>query len=297
MAHPYQEHRAHKVEKERVGHITGRKSGGRSCYASGGAVDSDEAEDKAVAKHAVHKHEHKLHKGAPLTALKSGGAVEGHKLKHHLGKRAKRARGGRTGTHHKGKTVINIHAGAPGGAAGGPPVPVPVPAAPMGPPPGPPMGGPPPGMAGPPGGVRPGMPPPGMPPMRAKGGRVGKNTGPGDKMPHDAPGWTEGKKHGTKVQHTDGKGDEAKDIDRPKPITYRTGGAVKHASTAVAPAHAKGGHPTVSRTERPAKPLGGMARVSQPSPTVCAGAKQPAGGGGGKGRLQKMRAASSAGAP
>lgn len=292
MAHPYQAHRSHKVEKERVGHIAGR-----SHYARGGAVsgeeDSDTASDKAIAKDAVHKHERKLHKGQPMTKLKAGGAVEGKAPKHHLGKRAHRAAGGKVGKHHKGKTIINIHAGQPA-AAGGAPMPVPMPAAPMAPPMGPPPGGPPPGLGGAPPGMRPpGMPPPGMPPMRARGGKVtGKHDGPGDKMPQDPPGWTESKRHKTPVQHTDGKGSETKDIGRGKPVTYRRGGAVKNASNAVPTTPAYGGKPTVSRTEHAVKPVGGMPKVSQPEHAGGGNFRSiPAGAKSGEGRLQKTRAA------
>ena len=298
MTHPYAAHRSHLVEKSRVKHITGHSGGGRAHYADGGAVresDDDVLEDKAIARKAVHKHEKKLHKGQPMTALKDGGHVEGKAPKHHLGKRAHRAKGGRT---HKGKTIINIHAGAPGAAAGGAPMPVPMPAPAMGAPMVPPPGGPPPGLGGPPpGGMRPpGMPPPGMPPMRARGGKVHggvRNQGPGDKMPQDPPGWKESAKNKTKVQHSDGKGDEAKDMNRPKPITYARGGHVKNASSAVATAPTHGGKPVVSRASATAKPVGGMARVSEPEkPDGGNFANIQAGSKSGIGRLQKARAAS-----
>ena len=45
MAHPHNEHRAHKVEKERVHHIAGHHASPKH-YAKGGAVHGDEAEDK-----------------------------------------------------------------------------------------------------------------------------------------------------------------------------------------------------------------------------------------------------------
>jgi hypothetical protein len=298
MSHPYNDHRAHKHEKARVKHITGHSGGGRAHYADGGAVresDDDVLEDKAIAKKAVHKHEKKLHRGAPMTALKDGGHVEGKAPKHHLGKRAHRAKGGRT--HHKGKTIINIHAGAPGAAAGGAPMPVPMAGPPMAPPMAPPPGGPPPGLGGAPPGMRPpGMPPPGMPPMRARGGKVAggvRGQGPGDKMPQDPPGWKESAKHKTKVQHSDGKGDEAKDMNRPKPVTYARGGHVKNASNAVATAPTHGAKPAVSRASPQAKPVGGMPRVSQPEKPDGGNFRNiPAGSKSGEGRLEKARAAS-----
>jgi len=44
MAHPMQEHRGHKVERERVSHIAGISESPKH-YARGGSVHSDEAED------------------------------------------------------------------------------------------------------------------------------------------------------------------------------------------------------------------------------------------------------------
>lgn len=247
MSHPFNEHRAHKVEKSRVAHIAGKKAGGRACYAKGGAVlgeeDSDTATDREIARDAAHR--------------KAGGTVEGKAPKHHLGKRAKRAAGGRVGKHpHKGKTIINIHAGGQPAAGGGPmPMPVPVPAGPMGPPPGaaPPM-------VRPPGMMPPGAGPGGPPtmPMRARGGKVDKG---------GTPVFEEGRRNGTQVQHTDGKGD-TKDIGRGKPITYAGGGKVKNASTPV---------PTAKMP-----PLG---------------KGQPAGSGSGEGRLAKAKAARHGTAP
>src|ERR1700726_4119752 len=104
MAHPHNEHRAHKVEKRRVAHMT-------KGYASGGAVHSDEAEDKQLIKKTVKK-----------TALKMEGGKPKHRMDH-------RARGGRTKS--KGKTIVNVinapqhpMGGAPGMMPGGamPPV-------------------------------------------------------------------------------------------------------------------------------------------------------------------------------
>lgn len=113
-----------------------------------------------------------------------------------------------------------------------------------------PTGGPP--MAGPPGLAPPGMLPPGLPPgiggppggmpmpLRAHGGRV-----------KPGPGWAEGLKNGTKVQHADGK-DDGKDIGRKPVITKADGGKV---------------FPTAQTTpaER-AKAASRMKSVEQPSP-------------------------------
>ena len=217
MAHPHHEHRDHKVQHRRVAHLT-------KGYAHGGAVHSDEAEDKAL-----------IRKEVKRSALK----VEGKHAKHRSDK-PHRAKGGRTNKK-GGKTVVNVIAGghpAPMGGpamAGGPPQPMPA-APPM--PPRPMM--PPPGM--PPGG--PGMPP-GMPPRRAggrafaKGGRVA-----------DGPAWNEGRRAGTQVQHTPNKSD-GKDIGRGKVITYATGGKVE-APQGVAPA-----------TKLPGGSGGGEARLAK----------------------------------
>lgn len=141
MTHPHHEHRAHKVEKRRVGHILGH-------HASGGAVHhADEKADKGLVKRMVKK-----------TALK----VHGEKTKHRSDRMA-RARGGRTNK--KGTNVTVVVAPQQAGAR---PVPMP-PAPPPGLPPRPPVA------AAPPMAAPPGAPPPGMPPampMRAKGGRI-----------------------------------------------------------------------------------------------------------------------------
>ena len=201
---------------------------------------------------------------------------------------------------------------------------------PGGPPPG--MGaGPPPGL--PPGGPPPGLPPglprkrggavprvsqatPTIEPIQGRGGvskamapakRIGipgvkdhayplsgaKST-PGSGAAQNAPGWAEGLKHGTQVQHTDGKTDQP-DIGRPKPITYRKGGAVPRVSHAVAPVeplHAKprvsqptppayADGPPVSQPDKPAKPLGKIGLTG--------------GGGGGIARLEKAKRAGRSG--
>ena len=200
MAHPFQAHKQHKVERSRVGHIT-------RGYASGGAVKhEDEAEDRKMVKAMV----------KPKALRADGGAVKARM------DRPSRAKGGRV---RHGKTNVNVIVGhgappMPGPAAGvgaGPPMMAPPPRPPMPPPmAGPPPGGPP--MAGPPG-----MPPPGMMPPRKAGGRVVKRASGGAVS---GPAWKEGLRSGTQVQHSDGKMD-GKDIGRGKPITYKTGGAVE----------------------------------------------------------------------
>ncbi len=208
MAHPHAAHRQTKVEHSRVAHIT-------KGYAAGGAVHADEGEDRSMVKKMVKK-----------TALRmDGGAVKARS------DRPGRARGGRAPKGKHAKTVVNVIAGG-----GHPPMmpPPPMAAAPGGPmpppmPPRPPMPMPPPPMGGGAPGMPPGMPPPGMPPRQA-GGRAYAKGG----AVKSGPAWKEGLRSGTQVQHTDGKND-GKDIGRPKPITYKTGGKVE-SPQGVAPA-------------------------------------------------------------
>lgn len=223
MAHPFQEHRQTKVEHSRV-------SGMTKGYAAGGAVHSDEAEDRKMVKGMVKK-----------SAMKA----EGEKPKHRAD-RPHRAKGGRV--KHKG-TTVNVMVAPPHGGVGAVPVPVPGPgAAPM--PPGPPPMG-----AAPPG--PPMMPPPGMGPgmpprahggrTYAKGGRVGPESMEAAEKDAEAEA-KEGDKetkgpskgfanrgtkvyeasvrNGTAVSHDPGKND-LKGLNRGKPITYATGGAVE----------------------------------------------------------------------
>jgi len=161
MAHPFQEHKAHKVSRSRVGHI----------MKSGGHPHSDAAADKKLFKELIAKH-HAAESRAP--GRKHGGRLD------------KYARGGRTKDH--GKHQVNIAIVNPKGHEGAGAGPMPAPGA--APPPHPPMaGGPPmmpPGMppGGGPAGPMPGMPPggmPGRPPFKrggkvkgfAKGGKIG----------------------------------------------------------------------------------------------------------------------------
>ncbi len=284
MAHPYQEHRAHKVEHERACRLTG----GKLKYAHGGGVpsgeeDASDEDDREVAHDRSHR------RATAKAHLKRGGHAEGKKAKHRMDrKRARggraehgderedaalvkhmvkpgalqRARGGRAGK--KGHTTVNISVGHPA-AQGGPMPPI---AAPMPPPSaGPPMGAVPP-MGGSPGAPmlpRPPMAPPGgMPPvpMRAKGGRVG-------------PGWRSSERNKTKVQHTDGKTD-GKDIGRSKPITYARGGAIADGAQ----------KPT---KELPPPRIGSGIADGPQKPVVDGKSKLTAGSKSGVGRLQKVR--------
>lgn len=223
MSHPHHEHRQHKVERERVKHIT-------KGYAHGGAVHADEKADMKLIKHSVKK-----------SALKA----HGDKPKHRADKRA---RGGRT---KKKGTTVNIINAPSHPQPGMPPM---MPHPPMAPPPGPPPAMPP--AAAPPMAPRPMAPPPGMP-MRASGGRV-----------KSGPTYKEGIKNGTQVEHMPGKLD-GKDVGRRKPVTYKTGGAVKPRLVSF---YAYGG------------------KVESPK-GVAPATKLPGGSGGGEGRLAKERRA------
>jgi len=235
MAHPHQEHRAHKVERSRVSHIAGMKEEVRGCHqrARGGKVaHDDEAEDKALIKKSV--------KGSCMRA--DGGPVKAR------GDRTiRRAKGGKVHHGKGGKTNVNVIVapsggqhppmaglGAPGGPPGLPPAPPPGMGPPM--PPKPPMM-PPPGM-GAPGGM----------PMRKRGGKVNKLWGHSDMSPSHPnsteelfghsemkPGYARGghvnantvsiAKGRTKVQHTDNKQDTV-NIGRGPVITRKAGGAI-----------------------------------------------------------------------
>lgn len=185
MAHPHHEHRQSKIEKSRVSHLT-------KGYATGGAVHSDEAEDKKLVRKMVRKQ-----------ALK----VDGSKPKHRAD-RAARKKGGRV----NGKTTVNVIVppstpGPMAGMAPMPPTPMAAPAPAMAPPmpPHPPMGAP----AGGPAPM----------PMRKRGGRVNE----GSKV------YEEGVRAGTQISHDPGKND-LKDMNRGKPVTYRKGGSVCRAT-------------------------------------------------------------------
>lgn len=197
MAHPHQEHRAHKVEKERVHELYGHKM-----------------PDKAGTMAAAHDVPSAYAKGGRVNAPKAfadGGAVAKPRAD-------KRARGG--GTKHKKGTTINIvnsggHPAMPGPMAG-------IGAAPPMIAPRPPMPAVPPGM--PPGGppsLAPTSGPPGAPMMRTAGGRAYAKGG----AVKSGPSWDESIKAGTKPHNSPGKND-IKDIGRGKAITYNKGGAV-----------------------------------------------------------------------
>lgn len=214
MAHPFVTSRQSKVERSRVGHIT-------RGYASGSAVGTGEtAKEKSIAK--------------KVFKVRDAQAVEGGSVKERMD-RPGRARGGRAPK--KAATNVNVIVAPSGGHNATPPslpmagvaapgaVPPPMPPRPLSP------GMP--GMAGPPGAALPppGMAPPGMPP-RSSGGRTYKT---GGRVKSDAGvasgrAWEEGKRNGTQMQNNpSGKNDQG-DVNRPRPITYKTGGAIYSAS-------------------------------------------------------------------
>ena len=118
----------------------------------------------------------------------------------------------------------------------------------------------------------------------------GAKSTPGSGRAQNAPGWTEGLKNMTSVQHTDGKTDQP-GIGRPKPITYQRGGAVKGVSKAIAPVEPMQGKPTVSVPTRPAyadgPPVSHAAKPVKPPGKVGL----PGGSGGGLARLNKAKRA------
>lgn len=165
MAHPYAGHKEVHAGRKRAGSM--------AKFKKGGAVHSDEAEDKKLIKKMVKKDDLKVE------GRSTGGRLD------------KYARGGRT-KKGGGKTHINILVAPQGGKADA--------AAPPGPglPPG--AGGPPPGMK-PPMGPPPGAGgPPGLPPgMMNRGGGV-KKYAKGGKVPMKAGAMTgEGRKEKAKA--------------------------------------------------------------------------------------------------
>lgn len=153
--HPFNAHRSHQHERDRVSKIAGQSSKPK-CYARGGSVHGDEAEDRDL-----------IRKEVKASALKSDGKAP----KQRADKPARRANGGKV-KGKSGKTTVNVIV-AP---SGGDKPPMAPPMAGMGPPPAMPPMPPKPPMAGPPAPGGPPMAPPpglgGMPPPRAKGGRV-----------------------------------------------------------------------------------------------------------------------------
>lgn len=270
MAHPHAAHRQSKVERSRVGHITrGYASGGavgtgetakeKSIAKKVFKVRDAQAVEGGSVKERMDRPGRKA--GGRVQKRADGGevrpiSVSGGGNKRYVQKDGKwfehdnfgpvgpmpagwsppgRARGGRAPK--KAATNVNVIVAPSGGHNATPPslpmagvaapgaVPPPMPPRPLSP------GMP--GMAGPPGAALPppGMAPPGMPP-RSSGGRTYKT---GGRVKSDAGvasgrAWEEGKRNGTQMQNNpSGKNDQG-DVNRPRPITYKTGGAIYSAS-------------------------------------------------------------------
>ena len=240
MAHPMNEHRGHKVERERVSHIAGKHAAPKH-YARGGSVHEDEAEDKAL-----------IHKEVKGEALKH----EGKGARHRGDKAVRRAKGGHVKHHGKGggKTSVNVIVAPSGGK---PPMPMPTGGPAMGPPP---MGAAPPPMPPKP----PMVPPPGAPPMAGlggppmppharggraykKGGAVSNEKGVGKKSLADKKGVT-GIGERTPIQHSGNKSD-TQNIGRGKPVTYAKGGSVESEFTKAENWDAKANKPAAGKAQ------------------------------------------------
>lgn len=192
MAHPMNEHKAHKVERERVSKMTA------GCgRARGGMVHDDAAADRAL-----------IRKEVKSSALKS----EGGKSKRRADKSVRRAKGGRVKGDKSGKTNINIIVAPSSKPMDAPMAGAALPTPPAMPP-RPPMAAmpPTPAMAPPQAGLG------GLPP-RATGGKV-----VGKKSLADKKGVT-GIGDRTPIQHSGNKSD-TQNIGRGPAITRATGGS------------------------------------------------------------------------
>lgn len=189
MGHPFNKFRQSSVERSRVGALT-------QGYKGGGSVKANHESDQKLIRKMT---------GKDLGDIGGVKAAFRHD-------RPRRASGGKVGK--KATTVVNVITS--GAQAPPPPPPMLPPPGAMAPPPGPPPPppGPPPGaMMGPPPGA--GGPPPGMP-MRARGGGVNSGT----KV------FNASEKAGTKVQHDPAHCEVGK-LNRPRVVTFATGGGVK----------------------------------------------------------------------
>lgn len=321
MSHPYNEHRAHKHEKARVGHILRSQGGGATiCRARGGSVgDGEETSefhsDGEVARDHIHKgragkahlegkrSKHRMDRKAGGRAGKHGDEREDKALVKHMVKPAslKRAHGGRAGKS-KGKTVVNVLVGkgqdhAMGGAPMMPP-PAPMAAHPPMPPPGPAM--PPPGAVPPPGG---GM---GLGAMGAPGGLPPGAGGmpPRPPMPMPPPGMPPRAKGGRIGVRNQGPGDAMPSNPPGWTESARTKTPVQHTDGKTTAKDIGRGKPiTYARGgSLPVKPLptkhlpvpspgpGGVGGTGKTSARAASYGSQPtAGAKSGLGRLQKAR--------
>lgn len=255
MAHPFSEHKGHKVERSRVGRIT-------SGYASGGAVHQDEAADRSL-----------IRKEVKSSALKTDGG----KSKSRSDKSVRRAKGGRVKHGKSGKTNINVIV-APSGdkppmnapMAGAPPMPAMPPRPPMAPP------SPPAAMAPPQAGLG------GLPP-RAKGGRVSKCFGDANMSP-DKPN-AKGDDFGSGKPRADGGKVEGK-----KSLADKKGVTGISARTPIQHSGNKNDTQNIGRGAVVTRAAGGPI-YSNGKPGTQMAPKLPAGSGSGVGRAAKNKIA------
>lgn len=242
MAHPYAEHRQQKVERSRVGRMTGGYAGGGHADAPAdrkmirsmvkpGALKMDGAKaggrlDKRARGGGVNRRDGgSVSSGNPVEQIYSKGQAGGGYANiagQTISVPAGISRSGANDLASKLTTARGQKSGGKVGAyAQGGPVKkgatnVNVIIAPQGGAAAPPMV-PPPLPAGPP------PMPPEMPPMGQR--RGGRAYASGGKV-SDGPTWKGGLRNGTQVQHSDGKNDGG-DIYRGRPITYATGGKIE----------------------------------------------------------------------
>lgn len=214
MAHPFNEHRRHKVEHARVGKITA------------GYEHGDAGEDKRMISRMVKASALKRASGGRVDSERDAVAVTDTPPRQRLD-RPVRARGGRA--KHKG-TNVNITIGQHG-----PPSPPALPMAgapgsmmPTAMPPRPPML-PPPGA----------MPPGPVPGVRSHGGRAYAKGG----AVKSGPAWTSSMKNRAPFVGQSGQTNknDVHNVGRGKPVTYKTGGAVEHPVKGAMAPHLPGG--------------------------------------------------------
>ncbi len=244
---------SHPYNKFRQSNVERARVKGIVGRAAGGKVHPDAEQDKKLIRSMIGK---------------SLGEIGGVKAKMRMD-RPMRAAGGKVGgAGKKATTVVNVITGGAAAAPPPPPPPMMPPPGPMaGPPPAPPMGPPPGAMGQPPGAGGPPMEPP--MPMRARGGGVK----------------SKGMDVGTKVQHDKGKNDLG-DINRPRVVTFKTGGGVKSfmAGGGRAPQPSDLYEPDQVKRLETQRAAGGGVRDK-----VASATKLPGGAGGGLARLAKRK--------
>lgn len=264
MAHPHATTHAERHDKARD--LIART--GNKPFARGGMMtrDEDERQDEHDIARGVHAHESHLHPGKPKTKLKSGGEVEGHAGRHHLGRRA---RGGAAKKSTHVNVIVAPQAGGGMTPAAMPPRP-PVAVAP--PPPRPAMPPPPPPAQG--------MPPPGMgarpPGMMKRGGGIQKTEESG--KPWET---TMQSKRGGRTMKRDLGGAAPAGAQPPTPQQIQQYQAMRAQQMGNAPQMPQTGTPG----NMPMQKRGGRAERR-----AGGGVDMHAGAGGGEGRIEKMHA-------